>query len=900
MTYFLSSAKFRQLSYSLSLAGNWIPVNPSNLSNGYSGGLSDVLIKNVKLGNSTTDSLVLVGWSGNGLQNGVFVWPSVNLAIYSQLSNGLMANTSASYLSNTSTNGGNSIVTGDFNHDGFSDILIPSYSETPWDDRQSILFLSNGPTSFIRSAVGTPVIAHDSIVYAIEDTTYLYLRNYSSNPTLNIASFTFDPISSNFLVSQNQNLSSIYGGSIAIASNLDSTGSQYMLIGDAGMPIEIFKLTNGVLANTSVIKELPSYFYGNTSYMVNPSTFGNGRGHVYRIWTDDFNHDGLNDILAGVSLNNQTDSLKGTPNILQMLQNSGGMEFSDATDVLNPLFPRYSDEIDYQMQIVDIDHSGINSYLSGAEGNMSGDKQSNYLLLNDGTGHLYIAMHDEFRSIASNIVQYLNANNPALGSYINQSNLYTPLFHSYLNSLGNLDFVAIFQLPVLTNGIWVYEKAVINVPLNVNISKDFNQDIAITNRNNSMLMRTWAGNDIFYDTNANIGPAHIDGGLGFNIGIYSDSTTHYAFSSLGGESFEVRHVVNNASPNVDDTLVNITRLQFTDSMVGLDIGSGQTSGEVFRLYQAALNRAPDTTGLGYWIDAMDHGTSLTSMANAFIGSTEFTNLYGTHPSDTAFVVNLYANVLHRTPDPGGQNYWLGQLSHGETRAQVLAEFSESSENITNITPLIAQGVHYQLWVNLTPNTIYQVTASNIAIGGTSGVDTIAFNASSSHFNIALASGQATLTDQVGTAGTDSLSNVERLQFTDSMVGLDIGSGQTSGEVFRLYQAALNRAPDTTGLGYWIDAMDHGTSLTSMANAFIGSTEFTNLYGTHPSDTAFVVNLYANVLHRTPDPGGQNYWLGQLSHGETRAQVLAEFSESSENITNITPLIAQGVHYQLWH
>jgi len=233
--------------------------------------------------------------------------------------------------------------------------------------------------------------------------------------------------------------------------------------------------------------------------------------------------------------------------------------------------------------------------------------------------------------------------------------------------------------------------------------------------------------------------------------------------------------------------------------------------------------------------------------------------------------------------------------------EIVSNYLLSISGLTpsNIASVLAN--NHVTSINLSiPNTTYQVTASNIAINGTSGIDTIAFNEVSSNFTVAISGSQATLTDHVGTAGTDSLSNVERLQFSDSMVGLDIGAGQTSGAVFRLYQAALNRTPDTVGLGYWIAQMDGGTTLNSIAQSFIGSTEFTNLYGAHPTDTAFVVDLYANVLHRAPDPGGQAYWLGQLANGEARSQVLAQFSESSENIANIAPLIAQGVHYQLWH
>jgi hypothetical protein len=71
--------------------------------------------------------------------------------------------------------------------------------------------------------------------------------------------------------------------------------------------------------------------------------------------------------------------------------------------------------------------------------------------------------------------------------------------------------------------------------------------------------------------------------------------------------------------------------------------------------------------------------------------------------------------------------------------------------------------------------------------------------------------------------TTTLANVERLQFSDQTVALDIGGN--AGESYRLYQAAFNRTPDKVGLGYWIDAMDHGNSLMHVAGSFIDSAEF---------------------------------------------------------------------------
>jgi hypothetical protein len=145
--------------------------------------------------------------------------------------------------------------------------------------------------------------------------------------------------------------------------------------------------------------------------------------------------------------------------------------------------------------------------------------------------------------------------------------------------------------------------------------------------------------------------------------------------------------------------------------------------------------------------------------------------------------------------------------------------------------------------------------------------------------------------------TTLLANVERLQFADKMVALDIGGN--AGESYRLYQAAFNRTPDKGGLGFWIDAMDHGQSLKEVAANFIDSAEFRQMYGANPNDSQYVDALYQNVLHRTPDAAGYDFWLHALQIAP-RAEVLVNFSESAENQTQVIGAIANGIEFTAWH
>lgn len=181
------------------------------------------------------------------------------------------------------------------------------------------------------------------------------------------------------------------------------------------------------------------------------------------------------------------------------------------------------------------------------------------------------------------------------------------------------------------------------------------------------------------------------------------------------------------------------------------------------------------------------------------------------------------------------------------------------------------------------------------VHGGDGVDTFLISASVDDFDFVGTAGAQGLL--VSSAGAVLLDGVERLTFTDGSLAIDVGEGQNAGSTFRLYQAAFDRVPDQLGLSFWIDVMDRGFSLQDMAQAFVLSDEFTTAYGANLSDSQFVSQLYENVLGRAGDPAGVEFWNTVLSNGAaSRAQVLAGFSESTENIVGVAATIEDGFAY----
>lgn len=428
----------------------------------------------------------------------------------------------------------------------------------------------------------------------------------------------------------------------------------------------------------------------------------------------------------------------------------------------------------------------------------------------------------------------------------------------------------------------------------------------------SDIINALGGNDIL---TGGLGNDRLDGGAGLDTAIYTTRHAAYSITPVtGGWSV--------AGPDGSDTLFNLERLDFSDAHLAFDVDG--TAGQIYRLYKAAFARTPDLAGLGSWIGGLDSGAvTLQQAATGFIGSAEFQSLYGANPSNSQFVTALYLNVMGRAPDAGGYGYWVDQLASGlQNRAQVLVAFSESGENKAATASLTAKGILFadaleaagpalgQLWngtfgadtlIGSVGNDIFNGGAGNDSITGGAGIDIALYGGSKASLTITVtapaaagSNGAPDLQVSAGADGVDQLHGIERIEFSDGALAFDLAGN--AGQIYRLYQAAFDRTPDTAGLSDWLHGMDSGLALQKVATGFIGSAEFQNLYGANLSNGQFITQLYANVLDRAPDQSGYDYWSDQMNSGMNRELVLIGFSESAENQATVLPAIAHGISY----
>lgn len=226
------------------------------------------------------------------------------------------------------------------------------------------------------------------------------------------------------------------------------------------------------------------------------------------------------------------------------------------------------------------------------------------------------------------------------------------------------------------------------------------------------------------------------------------------------------------------------------------------------------------------------------------------------------ILRLYRAALGRPPDESGLAFWVDRYQAGVSLSTIASQFVKSPEFIERFGSQPRPGILVAL--------LYQNVLGRP--GETSGT----------MFWTAQLEGGMSTSDVVAEFA-NSEENIER-------TGTSTPVTSTQSKLIRLYRASLGRTPDPEGLGFWVDRYEDGATLLEIAGAFRRSPEFVNRYGAAVSDNELVDLLYRNVLGRSGEASGVQFWLDQLADGVAADDVLAQFSESAENVqrTNTRP------------
>jgi hypothetical protein len=192
------------------------------------------------------------------------------------------------------------------------------------------------------------------------------------------------------------------------------------------------------------------------------------------------------------------------------------------------------------------------------------------------------------------------------------------------------------------------------------------------------------------------------------------------------------------------------------------------------LYSNLLSRTADTAGLNFWVGQINGGLSNQQVATDIWRSVE-------HRQDQ--VVLYYQNYLHRTPAASEINFWVNLMENGTYNEQgVETLFMTSSEFISshNTSQLFIQGLFLDILARLPSASEQSYWVNFLSVYGT-----------------------------VNTVGS-ILTSTE--SYTDVLNGY--------------YNLFLNRTVDATGLDNWLTQLQNGkATVESVAEGILGSTEY---------------------------------------------------------------------------
>lgn len=166
-------------------------------------------------------------------------------------------------------------------------------------------------------------------------------------------------------------------------------------------------------------------------------------------------------------------------------------------------------------------------------------------------------------------------------------------------------------------------------------------------------------------------------------------------------------------------------------------------------------------------------------------------------------------------------------------------------------------------------------AGQDTLDGGSGIDTVVLSGARANYTLGVAGSARALTDRVGADGIDSLSGIERLQFSDGSLALDLEGN--AGVAARVLGAVLGPAAlgNRAYAGYALAALDGGASATSLT---LSGLQF--MLGSGYGNDALVRLLYQNLTGVLPTAAEQQYWVQALQAGQFNAASLTLMAANS--------------------
>jgi len=172
-----------------------------------------------------------------------------------------------------------------------------------------------------------------------------------------------------------------------------------------------------------------------------------------------------------------------------------------------------------------------------------------------------------------------------------------------------------------------------------------------------------------------------------------------------------------------------------------------------------------------------------------------------------------------------------------------------------------------------------------------GIDTVVYNGPQERYNITKSGNRYVVSEPTGSDDTDYLSNIERLQFSNGKVALDLGGN--AGQAARLIGALLGPSfiKDKALAGVVLGLIDQDYSIESIANLGLNTSFYLALAGSTKHED-FVNHVFRNVVGRPPEAIEQKTYVDMLYAGTSQAALAVmaagtEFTASQIGLTGLT-------------
>ena len=268
----------------------------------------------------------------------------------------------------------------------------------------------------------------------------------------------------------------------------------------------------------------------------------------------------------------------------------------------------------------------------------------------------------------------------------------------------------------------------------------------------------------------------VNAGAGYDVVQLDGTRDDYELTV--GNNFNVNLTGNQTAAIKDAEFLKFVDADGAEQSIALAHNDAEAL--ALRMYEGILGRDADVNGAKSFVEAVNNGTSLTDIANAFLNSQEFAGA-----NNAADINDLYNTLLGRDADQGGADAWAALLANGGTLADVAGAIAVSEE---------AQDRDQS-------NGDFVRDLYTAALGR--DADEAGLDAWVSQ----LFNGTSRADVAKGIVGSEEAANKANGDFIDS-----------------LYQSALGRDADDAGKAAWAAQLEAGASQADVALGIVGSAE----------------------------------------------------------------------------